>query len=88
MWYSYYKTTTHHDADCLARPANGLSGNVHFTQVRPPSVPGICRSWDFPVGDDSDEKPCISFSVREVQPATEPTKAGEGGEGGPVIWLV
>ena len=36
------------------------------------------------MGDDSDEKPCISFSAREVQPATEPTKAREG-EGGPVI---
>ena len=67
--------STHNDADCHARPANGLNGNAHFTQVRPASVPGICSSWDFPVGDDSDEKPCISISVREVQPATEPTKA-------------
>ena len=25
--------------------------------------------------DDSDEKPCILFLVREIQPATEPTKA-------------
>ena len=77
MWYSYYKTTTHNDADCHARPANGLNGNAHFTQVRLPSVPGMCSSWDFPVGDDSDEKPCISISAREVQPATEPTKAQE-----------
>ena len=82
MWYSYYKTTTHNDAGCHARPANGLSGNAHFTQVRLPSVPGICSSWDFPVGDDSDEKPCISISAREVQPATEPTKAREEEEKG------
>ena len=82
MWYSYYKTTTHNDADCHARPANGLNGNAHFTQVRLPSVPGICSSWDFPVGDDSDEKPCISISAREVQPATEPTKAREEEEKG------
>ena len=75
MWYSYYTTITHNDADCPARPANGLNGNAHFTQVRPPKVSGICSSWDFPVGDDFDEKPCISISAREVQPATEPTKA-------------
>ena len=38
--------------------------------------------WDFPVRDDSDEKPCISISAREVQPATEPTKAQEEEEKG------
>ena len=80
VWYSYYKTTTHNDAHCHARPANGLNGNAHFTRVRLPSVPGICSSWDFPVGDDSDEKPCISISAREVQPATEQTLSF----GGPV----
>ena len=82
MWYSYYTTITHNDADCPARPANGLNGNAHFTQVRPPRVSGICSSWDFPVGDDFDEKPCISISAREVQPATEPTKACEEEEKG------
>ena len=82
MWYSYYKTTTHNDADCHARPANGLKDNAQVTQVCLPSVPGICSSWDFPVGDDSDEKPCISISAREVQPATEPTKAREEEEKG------
>ena len=81
-WSSYYKTTTHNDADCHARPATGLNGNAHFTQVRLPSVLGICSSWDFSVGDDSDEKPCISISAREVQPATEPTKAREEEEKG------
>ena len=44
MWCSYHKTTTHNDADCRATPANGLNGNIHFAQVRPPSVPGICSS--------------------------------------------
>ena len=82
IWYSFYKTTTHNDADYHARPANGLNGNAHFTQVRLPSVPGICSSWDFSVGDDSVEKPCISISAREVQPATEPTKAREEEEKG------
>ena len=61
IWCSYHKTTTHNDADCRATSANGLNGNAHFAQVRPPSVPGICSSWDLPVRDDSDEKPCISF---------------------------
>ena len=75
MWSSYYKTTTHNDADCRARSANGLNGNAHFAQVRPPGVPGICSSWDLPVRDDSDEKPCISFLAKEVQPATKPSKA-------------
>ena len=75
MWCSYHKTTTHSDADCRATPANGLNDNAHFAQVRPPSVPGICSSWDLPVRDDSDEKPCISFLAREVQPAAKPTKA-------------
>ena len=65
MWYSYHKATTHNDADCRATLANGLNGNAHFAQVRPPSVPGICSSWDLPVRDDSDEKPCISFLARE-----------------------
>ena len=69
------KTTTHNDVDCPARPANGLNGNAHFAKVRPPSVPGICSSWDLPVRDDSDEKPCISFMAREVQPAAKPAKA-------------
>ena len=75
MWCSYHKTTTHNDADCRATLANGLNGNAHFAQVRPPSVPGICSSWDLPVRDNSDEKPCISFLEREVQPAAEPAKA-------------
>ena len=34
------------------------------------------------MGDDSDEKPCTSISAREVQPATEPTKAREEEEKG------
>ena len=75
MWCSYHKTTTHNDADCRATPANGLNGNAHFAQVRPPSVPGICSSWDLPVRDESDEKLCIPFLAREVQPAAEPAKA-------------
>ena len=75
IWCSYHKTTTHNDADCRASPANGLNGNPHFAQVRPPSVPRIYNSWDLPVRDDSDEKPCISFLAREVQPAAKPAKA-------------
>ena len=75
MWCSYHKTITHNDADCRATPANGLNGNTHFAQVRTPSVPGICSSWDLPLRDDSDEKPCISFLAREVQPAAKPAKA-------------
>ena len=75
MWCSYHKTTTHSDADRRAKSASGLNGNAHFTQVRPPSVPGICSSWDLPVRDDSDEKPCISFLAREVQPEAKPAKA-------------
>ena len=57
IWYSYHKTTTHNDADCHATPANGLNGKAHFAQVCPPSIPGICSSWDLLVQDDSDEKP-------------------------------
>ena len=75
MWCSHHKTTTHNDADCRATPANGLNGNAHFAQVRPPSVPGICSSWDIPVRDVSDEKPCISLLAREVQPTAKPAKA-------------
>ena len=75
IWCSYDNTTTHNDADYRAPPANGLNGNAHFAQARPPSVPGICSSWDLPVRDDSDEKPCISFLAREVQPAAKPAKA-------------
>ena len=75
MWCSYHKTTTHNDADCHARPANELNGNAYLAQVRPPSVPGICSSWDLPGRDDSDEKPCISFLAREVKPASKPTEA-------------
>ena len=75
MWCSYHKTITHNDADCRARSASGLNSNAHFAQVRPPSVPGICSSWDLPVRDDSDEKPCISFLAREVQPGVKPAKA-------------
>ena len=41
IWCSYHKSTTHNDADCRARSTNGLNGNAHFAQVRPPSVPGI-----------------------------------------------
>ena len=75
MWCSYHKTTIHNDADCRVTPANGFNGNAHFAQVRPPSVPGICSSWDLPVRDDSDEKPCISFLAREVQPSAKPAKS-------------
>ena len=75
MWCSYYKTATHNDADCRATPTDGFNGNAHFAQVRPPRVPGICSSWNLPVRDDSDEKPCISFLAREVQPTAKPAKA-------------
>ena len=75
MWCSYHKTTTHSDADCRTTPANGLNGNAHFAQVRPPSVPGICSSSDLPVRDYSDEKPCILFLAREVQPVAKSAKA-------------
>ena len=82
IWCSYHKTTTHNDADCRARLANGLNGNVHIAQVRPPSVPGICSSWDFPVRDNSNEEPCILFLAREVQPAAKPTQSSSGGGDG------
>ena len=75
MWCSYHKTTIHNGADCRATPANGLHSNAHFAQVPPPSVLGICSSWDLPVRDDSNEKPCISFLARKVQPAAKPAKA-------------
>ena len=75
MWCSYHKTTTHNDANYRATPANGPNGNAHFAQVRSPSVPGICSSWDLPGRDASDEKPYISFLTREVQPAAKPAKA-------------
>ena len=75
MWFLYHNITTHNDADCHTRPESRLNGNAHFAQVRQLSVPGICSSWDLPVRDNSEEKPCISFSAREVQPTTKPTKA-------------
>ena len=75
MWRSYHKTTTHNDADCRATSANELNDNAFFAQVRPPSVPRICSLWGLPVRDYSDEKPCISFLAREVQPAAKPAKA-------------
>ena len=78
MWCSYHKNTTHSDADCRTRPANRRKGNAHFAQVRPLSVPGICSSWDLPVRNESNEKPCISFLAREVQPAAKPAKARVG----------
>ena len=59
MWCSYHKTMTHSDADCHIRPANRPNGNAHFAQVRPPSVSGVCSSWDLSGADDSDEKPYI-----------------------------
>ena len=84
MWCSYHKTTTHNDADSRVTPANGLNGNAHFAQVRPTSVPEICSSWDLPVPDDSDEKPCISFLARKDQSAANPAKARlEEGKG---VW--
>ena len=92
MWCSYHKTTTHNDADYRATPTNGLNGNTHFVQVRPPSVPGVCSSWDLSGRDDSDEKPCISFLVKEVQPASKPSKARVEEKGarpfGPVLTAV
>ena len=75
MWCSHHKITTHNDADCRATTANGPNGNAHFAQVCPPSVPGICSSWDLTVRDDSDVKLCISLLAREVQPAAKPAKA-------------
>ena len=55
-WCSYYKTTTHSDVDCRARPGKRLDGNAPFAQVRPRSVPPwIWSSWYFPMRDDSDE---------------------------------
>ena len=82
MWCLYHKTATPNDADCRARPAKRPNIKDHSTQVCPPSVPGTCRSWGLPVQDDSDEKPCISSSVREVQTATDPAEAQVGEEKG------
>ena len=75
MCSSYHKITTYSDADYRARPANKLNGNGNFAQVRPPSVPKICSSWDHSVRDNYDETPCISFSARQIQPAAKPAKA-------------
>ena len=75
MWYSHHKTTTHSDADCRARPENRLNGNARVAQVRPSSNPGIFRSYDFSMRDNSDEKHYISFPTREAQPATKPAEA-------------
>ena len=86
MWCSYHKTITHNDADCRATPVNVLNGNAHFPQVRPPSVPGICSSWDLPVRDDSDEKPYTSFLAREVKPAAKPAKARLKEENGALLF--
>ena len=79
---AYITRPPHNDADCRATPANGFTGNAHFAQVRPPSVPGICSSWDLPVKDDSTEKPYISFLANEVQPAAKPAKARVEGKKG------
>ena len=75
MWYSYQKAITYSDADRRARPVNKPYCNAHFADVRPLSVTRICSSWDLPVRDDSDEKPCLSFSARKVEPATIPAEA-------------
>ena len=75
MWCSYHKNTTHSDVDCRARPANTANANAHFAQVRPPSDIGIFSSWDLPVRDDSDKKPYISLSAREVQLQPSPPKS-------------
>ena len=75
MWCSYHTTTIQSGANFRARPTNRSNSNAHFAQVRPVSVPGICSSWDLSVRDESDEKPYIPFSAREVQPATKPTEA-------------
>ncbi|CAM9185403.1 unnamed protein product [Ascophyllum nodosum] len=70
MWCPYHKITNHRNAHCRTRPTNGLNGNAYFAQVRPPRVPGISSSWDFPARDDSDEKLCILFSERSsLQPS-------------------
>ena len=75
----YYSTFGHYKNDCAEFKAQ-RQRPLH--SVRPPRVPGICSSWDFPAGDDSDEKPCISISAREVQPATGLNKAREEEEKG------
>ena len=61
-----HKITTYKDDDCRVRSETRLNGNVHFDQVRPPSVPGICSSWDLLARNDYDGKSCISFSAREI----------------------
>ena len=78
MCCSYHKTTAHSDADCRTRPANRPNGNAHFAQVRPPRVSRICNSWDLPLRNESNEKPCISFFAREVQPAAKSAKVRVG----------
>ena len=85
MWCSYHKTTTHNDADCRATPAYELNCNAHFAQVRPPSVPGICSSWDLSVRVDSDEKPSSHSRRERFSLRLSPPKLEGGGEGGPAI---
>ena len=75
MWSSYHKTATHSDAACRTRPANRPNDNALFAQVRSPGVSEVCSSWDLPVRDEPDEKPCMSYLAREVQPSTKPAKA-------------
>ena len=56
--------------------APGQQSGLTVTPTLPKSVLRVfCGVWDLPVQNDSDEKPCTSFSAREVQPATKPSKA-------------
>ena len=85
MWCSYNKTTTHSDADCHTRPTNRPNGNAHNAQVRPPSVSGVCSSWDLSGRDDFYETFCISFFGERGPACEQALQSPSKGEGGPVI---
>ena len=64
IWCSYYKTTTHSDADCRVQHKEG-NGNVNVAAVQPSRV-GMCSALDLPEQDNEPERPSIVFSATEV----------------------
>ena len=70
MRCSYYKTTSHKDANCRVQQ-HKAGGNAHVAAARTQRVKGIWSAYDLPEENDDPERPYISFTATEVQSKTE-----------------
>ena len=69
MWCSYYKTTSHNDADCRVQQ-HKAGGSAHVAAAQTQRIKGVCSAYDLTEEDDELGRPYTSFTATEVRSKT------------------